>query len=72
MVNNGIHWASDYPLGIALGYFFGKSALKMAKPVAGIEESVATAKATAWLDPDVTAGFDELTGQPVPTFRWEF
>jgi membrane-associated phospholipid phosphatase len=24
MVNNGIHWYSDYPLGIAIGYAFGK------------------------------------------------
>jgi membrane-associated phospholipid phosphatase len=24
MVNNGVHWASDYPLGIALGYSFAK------------------------------------------------
>lgn len=24
MMNNGVHWASDYPLGIAIGYTFGK------------------------------------------------
>jgi hypothetical protein len=24
MLNNGVHWASDYPLGIAMGYSFGK------------------------------------------------
>ena len=24
MMNNGVHWASDYPLGIAIGYAFGK------------------------------------------------
>ena len=24
MLNNGVHWASDYPLGFALGYGFGK------------------------------------------------
>ena len=24
MLNNGVHWASDYPLGIALGYGYGK------------------------------------------------
>ena len=29
MVNNGVHWASDYPLGIAMGYMFGKYAAKM-------------------------------------------
>ena len=29
MVNNGVHWASDYPLGIAMGYVFGKSVTKL-------------------------------------------
>ncbi|HRI23994.1 MAG TPA: phosphatase PAP2 family protein [Ferruginibacter sp.] len=24
MINNGVHWASDYPLAVALGYGFGK------------------------------------------------
>ena len=24
MINNGVHWASDFPLGIALGHGFGK------------------------------------------------
>ena len=24
MINNGVHWASDYPLGIAMGIFYGK------------------------------------------------
>jgi hypothetical protein len=24
MINNGVHWLSDYPLGIALGYGFAK------------------------------------------------
>lgn len=28
MLNNGVHWASDYPLGIALGYGFAKIAVK--------------------------------------------
>jgi membrane-associated phospholipid phosphatase len=27
MLNNGVHWASDYPLGIALGYAFAKIAV---------------------------------------------
>ncbi len=26
MANKGIHWYSDYPLGITLGYLFGKIA----------------------------------------------
>jgi len=32
MVNNGVHWASDYPLGIAMGYVFGKASAQMGKP----------------------------------------
>lgn len=28
MLNNGVHWASDYPLGLALGYAFGKLAVR--------------------------------------------
>ncbi|GAC1374780.1 MAG: hypothetical protein NVS3B25_15030 [Hymenobacter sp.] len=28
MLNNGVHWASDYPLGIALGYAFAKIAVR--------------------------------------------
>jgi hypothetical protein len=31
MLNNGVHWASDYPLGIALGYWFGDMAVKKGK-----------------------------------------
>lgn len=25
MINNGVHWASDYPMGLAIGYGIGKS-----------------------------------------------
>ncbi len=32
MVNNGVHWASDYPLGIAIGYAVGKLASQMGRP----------------------------------------
>ena len=28
MLNNGVHWASDYPLGVALGYGFAKIAVR--------------------------------------------
>lgn len=31
MMNNGVHWASDYPLGIAMGYFFGKASVESGK-----------------------------------------
>lgn len=29
MANNGVHWWSDYPLGIAMGYLFGREAFDM-------------------------------------------
>jgi len=28
MMNTGVHWISDYPIGIALGYSFAKIAVK--------------------------------------------
>lgn len=31
MVNNGVHWASDYPLGIAMGYVMGKASARLGK-----------------------------------------
>jgi hypothetical protein len=31
MVNNGVHWAADYPLALALGYTFGKIAVARGK-----------------------------------------
>jgi len=29
MINNGVHWAGDYPLALGLGYVFGKVTVKM-------------------------------------------
>lgn len=31
MVNNGVHWASDYPLGIAMGYLYGKAVTNLGR-----------------------------------------
>jgi membrane-associated phospholipid phosphatase len=44
MMNNGVHWASDYPLGIAMGWVIGKASTKM------LDESEKTAeeKESAW------------------------
>lgn len=33
MVNNGVHWASDYPLGLAIGYSIGKVVTASGKTV---------------------------------------
>ena len=29
MINNGVHWASDYPLAMGMGYVFGHATVKM-------------------------------------------
>lgn len=42
MMNNGVHWASDYPLAIALGYTFGSMAYER-----GTRESAAMGGANA-------------------------
>ncbi len=42
MVNNGVHWASDYPLGIAMGYIFGKYATKMGQENKETNEETST------------------------------
>jgi hypothetical protein len=31
MMNNGVHWASDYPLSIGMGYLFGKIAVEQGR-----------------------------------------
>jgi hypothetical protein len=40
MMNNGVHWASDYPLGIALGYTFGKIAVRRGRTEAKSNHSM--------------------------------
>jgi len=48
MLNNGVHWASDYPLGIALGYGFAKIAVRNGRT--RVEEPVAPT-GTGWQAP---------------------
>ena len=48
MLNNGVHWASDYPLGIALGYGFAKIAVRNGRT--RVEEP-ATPAGTGWQAP---------------------
>jgi hypothetical protein len=33
MINNGVHWASDYPLAVAMGYSIGKIAVNRGRQV---------------------------------------
>lgn len=39
MMNNGVHWASDYPLAIGMGYLIGRISSRIGEPEAGEEES---------------------------------
>lgn len=45
MVNNGVHWASDYPLGIAMGYVFGKASSQMGAS----KSQEATSTKSSWM-----------------------
>jgi hypothetical protein len=35
MINNDVHWASDYPLAVGMGYAFGKATVKLNRFVKG-------------------------------------
>jgi hypothetical protein len=35
MINNDVHWASDYPLAIGMGYAFGKATVKLNRFIKG-------------------------------------
>jgi hypothetical protein len=61
MVNNGVHWASDYPLGIAMGWAVARMAVKMGQH----NQTVATAKndGSQWtFFPSVSEQGDMLMG----------
>lgn len=51
MVNNGVHWYSDYPLGIAMGWLFGKIAVDR-----GRVKAEDKASAPAYFGPTMTDG----------------
>ena len=44
MMNNGVHWASDYPLGIAMGWVIGKASTK----IVAKENMTKEAKEVSW------------------------
>ncbi len=51
MLNNGVHWASDYPIGIALGYAFGKIAVRNGRTRVEVAEDPAAAHGTGLAPP---------------------
>ncbi|RYZ76838.1 MAG: phosphatase PAP2 family protein [Proteobacteria bacterium] len=67
MLNNGIHWAGDYPLGIMLGYLFGRASLRMVD----VKEKLSADKPTALLDPDIFPAIG-AEGSLTTNFKWEF
>ncbi len=58
MINNGVHWASDYPLGLAVGYGIGK-AIAAGGKTAAKRSPAATAQAVRfapYLSPEGSVG----------------
>ena len=55
MVNNSVHWASDYPLGMAIGYMMGKSISKNGRKKIGSETTATTDNVTYDWGPKLTA-----------------
>jgi hypothetical protein len=51
MLNNGVHWASDYPLGIALGYGFAKIAVRNGRTRVPEPTAPGTNGGTGWQAP---------------------
>jgi len=52
MVNNGVHWASDYPLALAIGYGLGKVAVSHGRrivPASDVPPAVAQKKNKTFL-----------------------
>ena len=50
MMNNGVHWISDYPLALVIGYYFGKSAVKRGRKVINTGEDNHTSKTEGFLE----------------------
>jgi len=51
MLNNGVHWASDYPLGIAIGYAFAKIAVRNGRTRVAESEAIPAGNGTGWVVP---------------------
>ncbi len=58
MVNNGVHWASDYPLGLAVGYGVGKAIARGGKTAVkrGIPATPSALRFEPYLSPEGAAG----------------
>jgi membrane-associated phospholipid phosphatase len=71
MMNNGVHWISDYPLAIALGYTFGKVAASHGKKEIKKDPPKEHAFSKSHLGkPSVYPS--SIGGIPACSFRWSF
>ena len=71
MMNNGVHWASDYPLGIALGYGFAKAAVAHGRTVIKKEEATGhTSRKKIFGKPFISPAV--LGDVPAVSFHWGF
>ena len=71
MMNNGVHWASDYPLGIALGYGFAKAAVAHGRTEIKKDDlSDHPSKKSLFGRPFVSPVV--IGGLPAISFRWGF
>ncbi len=57
MLNNGVHWISDYPLGIAMGYSFAKIAVERGRRISSTSESHAFHSARWKFSPSFAPSF---------------
>lgn len=67
MMNNGVHWASDYPLAIGMGYLFGKIAVSY-----GRKEKEKVAMGTPILDRIYYAPIYDNYGSPGLAAKLDF
>jgi PAP2 superfamily len=65
-VGNNIHWFSDFPIAIALGYSFAKISAYRYHP-----ELRTAAKENPYL-PSMTVGYHEASDNPLLVAKWEF
>ncbi len=69
MMNNGVHWASDYPLGIAMGIVVGKMSVRhLGKKNSLTGEKEKTEKTSWMFFPSVDAEHDVTTFNALYTF----
>ena len=68
MINNGVHWASDYPLGIAMGWAVAKMTYKMGERHKKANETAKAGETSDWTFFPSVASTGETTMNAVFSF----